>query len=295
MQAQFEQLGKPSREPADREPLPPLPPTPQPARPTGGGVRVLGLALVALGGLFLGANLIGISTGALIAPFILAGIGLPFYAVYRHDSRHWWALIPAFIMWMLGGLVLLLTLHVRAEPVVAAMLAGMGVPFLTIYFMDRKHWWALIPAYALAYFAGLPLLIWTNLPAGFIVAAMLGLIAPPFVYVYLRDQRQWWALIPAYTFAVLAGLPLGIELNLRPEFVIGYLMFGCAAPFVVVYARDHKHWWALIPAGVLGSAGLILVAVGAIQYVPVIMILLGIYLLVRQAAHRKVEERPPAE
>ena len=35
-----------------------------------------------------------------------------------------------------------------------------------------------------------------------------------------------------------------------------YVMFAIAFPFAVVYLRDRRQWWALIPAGVMTLVGL---------------------------------------
>lgn len=199
---------------------------------------VWGIVLIGMGVLFLVTDLLDKMIGFLIPGFILAGVGLVFYTIYARDNKHWWALIPAYAMWLLAAIFVMIALWFPAEWIVAVSLLGAGFPFLYVYLQDNKRWWALIPAYAIAAFAGLPIMIW---------------------------------------------------LDIRAELIIAYFMFANALPFLYIYLRDKKQWWALIPAGVVGSVGLILMLAGAARYVPVVMIVLGIYLIIRQSGK---EDRP---
>ena len=86
-------------------------------------------------------------------------------------------------------------------------------------------------------------------------------------------------------------------------------MFSVAIPFFVIYARDRKQWWALIPGGITGLIGLaLLVAEAAADLiVPALLIIVGTWILVRQFTRREptamdapepVEpetDQPPAE
>ena len=72
-------------------------------------------------------------------------------------------------------------------------------------------------------------------------------------------------------------------------------MYAIALPFFVVYARDQKQWWALIPAGIMtaiGSAFLIASAATS-MFVPAILIFAGIWLVASQFFGRKAQ--PEAE
>jgi len=62
-----------------------------------------------------------------------------------------------------------------------------------------------------------------------------------------------------------------------------YVMFAIAIPFLVVYGLDSRQWWALIPGGIMAGIGLaFLVAEAQADYiVPAILILIGIWMLVR--------------
>jgi hypothetical protein len=109
-------------------------------------------------------------------------------------------------------------------------------------------------------------------------------IALPFLYVYLRNHKMWWALIPAYTMFVVAGL-IGLEsLGIfEGATEVSYIMFAIALPFLFVYVRNTKMWWALIPGGIMAIIGISFLFTADLgKYIgPGIIILLGLWILFR--------------
>ena len=81
-----------------------------------------------------------------VATIILAGVGLPFLFIFIADRQHWWGLIPALTM---GGIALGVLFEgigaIGGEAVGGFVVGGIGLGFLSIYVVDRKQWWALIP------------------------------------------------------------------------------------------------------------------------------------------------------
>ena len=74
-----------------------------------------------------------------------------------------------------------------------------------------------------------------------------------FLWAFLRDREQWWALIPGF---VLLGLGVLIGLQaLAPRLAGAWggpiFLAGISAAFWAVYAARREYWWAVIPAGVL--------------------------------------------
>ena len=135
----------------------------------------------------------------------------------------------------------------------AAILAATGLLVFCVFLFDRSEWWPLIPAYALWATAGLLALTELNVLEGVLLPTyVLAAIALPFIVVFLRDQTQWWALIPAYVMLVVATMILVSEMFLLPDSFEGtFILTAIALPFLVVYLRNRAQWWALIPAYVL--------------------------------------------
>jgi len=68
-----------------------------------------------------------------------------------------------------------------------------------------------------------------------------------------------------------------------------YVMFAIAIPFYLVFGRDKRRWWALIPAGIMTAIGISFLAVGkALQFIGlVVLIILGIWLLSKPLFRKK--------
>ncbi len=76
-----------------------------------------------------------------------------------------------------------------------------------------------------------------------------------FLAVFLRDNENWWALIPGFTLLGLSGL---IGLSLVSESLAGRIgaplfLGSIGLGFWAVYAVRRDQWWAVIPGGVLFS------------------------------------------
>ena len=84
--------------------------------------------------------------GAWIPTYVLLAIAAPFYYVYGHDTRNWWALIPAYTLTAIGAMVFLIEAHVLVDLLIPAyVMFAIAVPFGYVYAHDRRNWWALIP------------------------------------------------------------------------------------------------------------------------------------------------------
>lgn len=177
--------------------------------------------------------------------------------------------------------------------------AGLGV--FGLYFSDRSEAWLLIPGYALLAVALLIALVTVDILMDEAIAFyVLSAIALPFLVVFFRDRAQWWALIPAYVLFVVGLMVALIGWGILDDLLVpAYVMFAIAIPFFVVFARDTRNWWALIPGGILAVIGLsFLIAEAAAQYIaPVLLILVGAWILARQFMHKEPaqEQRSEAE
>jgi hypothetical protein len=78
-----------------------------------------------------------------------------------------------------------------------------------------------------------------------------------FLYVYLTDRTQWWAVIPGLT---LLGIGEVIAVgHFLPQYddILGapVLMVFISISFWIIYLTNRENWWAIIPGGVLLSIG----------------------------------------
>ncbi len=222
---------------------------------------------------------------------ILAVTGLGIFGVFLWDRSEWWPLIPAYVLWAIAGLLALVELNVIDGVFLPAyVLPAIALPFIVVYLRDRAQWWALIPAYVMITVAAMLLLSETALLRDtFQATFVLTAIALPFLVVYLRNRAQWWALIPAYVLLSIGVMILLEELGVLSDFLVpAYVMFVIAIPFFVVYIRNPKQWWPLIPGGIMAAIGLSFLMVEAFQYVfPAVVILVGFWILVRSFTRKE--------
>ena len=124
------------------------------------------------------------------------------------------------------------------------------------YFMgDLKRWGRLMPACLLAAAAVMIGLSQADVPDSIMAVPLFIGFAVTFVVDLIVDyQKNSWAVIPATIFGLLA---LGLVLANRAdgELVSALVVFAISTPFFFIYFTQEKHWWAIIPAGILCSIG----------------------------------------
>jgi hypothetical protein len=94
---------------------------------------------------------------------------------------------------------------------------------------------------------------------GLFWALAFGLGGAAFLYVFLTNRTQWWAIIPG---CALFGLSVLIALDtLWPAAAdaVGGTLFlsGIGLSFWVIFLMNREHWWAIIPGGVLFTLALV--------------------------------------
>jgi hypothetical protein len=154
--------------------------------------------------------------GDIIATAVLVIIGTPFLAVYLLNRENWWALIPAYVLYMVGIMVFLIGLNVLQDGIIPLYVLGsIGLPFLLVYFLNRENWWALIPAYVMFAVGIMVALIDLRVLKNFAIPAyVMFAIALPFFFVFLRNRKNnRWALIPGGITGVI-GLSFFIATDL---------------------------------------------------------------------------------
>ncbi len=140
-----------------------------------------------------------------IATYVLTAIALPFLVVFLRNRDQWWALIPAYVLLIVGVMVGLTELNVLPDDFVATyVLTAIALPFLVVFLRNRDQWWALIPAYVLLAVGVMVGLLGLGVLTDLLVPAyVMFAIAIPFFVVYVRNPKQWWALIPGGIMAVI--------------------------------------------------------------------------------------------
>jgi predicted membrane protein len=202
------------------------------------------------------------------------------------------------IVW--GGLLIVVGALLLVEAVIdlspwiwVVLLVGAAVVATVLYSTDRTDLWMLITTYVLWAIVVLVALVTLNVLRGEMVAFYVLLaIAMPFLAVYYRDRRQWWALIPAYVLIVVAVMIILTEMGFLSDLLVpAYILIAIAIPFFVVYARDRRLWWSLIPGGILAIIGLsFLVAGAALEYIgALVLVLIGVGVLVRAFTRKEPE------
>jgi uncharacterized membrane protein HdeD (DUF308 family) len=195
-------------------------------------------------------------------------------------------LVLGGLLIIFGALALVETmLDLDAWVWVAILFVG-GIAVYAVYALDRTEKWMLIISYALLAVAGLVALLELELLTDPYVATYVLLsIALPFFIAFLYDRSRWGLLIPAYVLLVIGIMVPLLELSVLDDLMVpAYILFSIAIPFFVVYLRNSKNWWALIPGGILAVIALsFLIAEAAVEYVfGAVLILAGIVIVFRQ-------------
>lgn len=204
------------------------------------------------------------------------------------------------IVW--GGLLILFGIMALVETyadlgpwVWVVVLAAAGLLVFLVFLTDRGDYGLLLPTYVPWAVAGLIALTESNiLRDPWVAFYVLTAIALPFLVVFIRDRDQWWALIPAYVLLAVGLMVVLLENGILSDLLVpAYVMFAVAIPFLVVFSRDRKQWWALIPGGIMAIIGIaFIIAEAAVQFIlPAVFIVIGIVILVRVFTRKGLPER----
>ncbi len=194
-----------------------------------------------------------------------------------------------------GALVLLENLgFMTLSGITAALLIAFGgLFFFSLYFQDRNHYWPLIPGFTLISVAGVVILSQVSPKAseGWSGLIILGGIGLSFLVIFLLDRKQWWALIPAgvmITLAFVSALDEFYRMDAGGIFFLGLALTFALVALVPVPEGDNK--WAWIPAGILGLIGVVIISSfnqWAKNLWPLLLVLVGIYIIVRNVWQKK--------
>ena len=175
-------------------------------------VNTVGAILLIVVGILLLLQNFGILGGvvALIWSLIFAAGGLIFLYMFLTNRTQWWAIIPGFTLLGLAALITLDQFLPRVGDALGGtiFLGGIGLAFWVIYFLNREHWWAVIPGgvmFTVALVAGLDA-VFEGLEMGGVVLLGIGLTFGLLSLLPTPQGRMRWALIPAAVLLVMGLL-----------------------------------------------------------------------------------------
>lgn len=198
-----------------------------------GGVMLF-LALVTL----LADNVGGEWVGALFL-FLIA---LSFLVVYLNNRTRQWALLVAYILFVLSIAPAMASFGGDVPEYFGVIfLLAVAIPFYVIYFRPGEgNWWAIIPAgvmTTLALIAGLAIagFIRDTETGGISNAILMGGLAATFAVVWLRHARDWAKVVTIILALVAIGSIFFVSLTdiFWPIAIIlagGYLLFTALRP-----------------------------------------------------------------
>jgi len=205
-------------------------------------------------------------------------------------SKVFWGLVL-----VVGGLILLLEsmgILEGSEAFWMEAFAVAGVLFLVALLSNRGTWWAAIPGLSLLGIAlGLGLDTFTNVSGEVIGAVILGGIGLGFIFVYLLQPLNWWAIIPGGVLVTLA-IVAGIEGSDSGPISGAIFFAGMGLTFVLVALLPNKvgrMTWAWIPGGILLLLAILVLSgiESLINYIwPAVLIAAGVYFLLRTVIKR---------
>ncbi|MBK9925246.1 MAG: hypothetical protein IPP66_08125 [Anaerolineales bacterium] len=146
--------------------------------------------------------------GEWVGSLFLFLIALSFFVVYLNNRTRTWALLVAYIMFVLSIAPAMASGGELAAYYGAIFLLAVALPFFIVYFRSIKNWWAIIPAgvmTTLAVITGAAIAGWIKNEdqGGYVTAVLLGGFAATFAVVWLRHAMPW-AKIVTIVLAVLA-------------------------------------------------------------------------------------------
>lgn len=206
-------------------------------------------------------------------------------------NRIFWGLVL-----ILGGVLFLLQnlgIFQGGDLFWGVCLGVAGLLFLGVFFGDRQQWWALIPGMVLLAIGSLILL--TSFVPGFNEGLggliILGGIGLSFIFVYLANRANWWALIPGGILVTL-GVVAGLDQVVSDTGSGGIFFLGLGLTFLLVAVAptpSGKMKWAWIPALVLVLFGLLVFFAAEnllIYFLPAALVIAGGVLIWRAIRSR---------
>lgn len=179
----------------------------------------------------------------------------------RRSSIFW-----GLVLVLAGAVLLLITTDVLPEQTgqTWAILSTIAAVVLVAGYLltGWRNWYYLFPGAVSAAIAALLWLVEADVSGSAAAGLFMAIISVPFWIAYQVDSKaNRWTLIPGWAVAAI-GVILLFESFVSGNVFVALIMLAIAAPFLVVYLLDRRHWWALIPGYVMAVLGLIFLVIG---------------------------------
>ena len=172
----------------------------------------------------------------------------------------------------------------------------LGVIFYQIMRNRTENWWAGIPAIFLTLF-GLAL-VFKNFyffPDDILGVIFMWCASAAFGYVFYKNNRHWWAIIPAGACITLGTVILVETMNLASDSDLGgvILFLGMGLTFLYLYFLDLEKRlnWAIYPAigCFLMTAIVYIESVDWLRFdlvLPALLVIIGVFIIFRAGKQR---------
>lgn len=173
-----------------------------------------------------------------------------------------WRYLIGFFLILLGGLMLLSRIFNFAfsNALFGSVMVVGGVLFLIPVFRTKVNWWALIPGLPLVLMGGALALSAINPNMDDLVGTgfLLG-IGLAFIITFIMHNRYWWALIPGVILSGIgAATVVDVFIPTASSNIVAFVILGSIGlSFLLVFFVKRSNWWAIIPAGALGSVAVL--------------------------------------
>lgn len=167
--------------------------------------------------------------------------GVAFIVYFLQNRRVWWAIIPGTVLTGLGFLILISSIFPNFPDEIGGTIffLSISIAFLIVYLMNKKAWWAIIPAGVMASLSATILVDeLTRFDGGGVL-----LIGIAFTFALLTvlpglEGNRQWPLIPAGILFVVGLFAFFQDFNVS-GLVWAVLLIGFGA-FLIVRSLVYK-------------------------------------------------------
>jgi len=179
---------------------------------------VWGVLFIVAGLLFMLEAISGIQFGSIFwaALFFLGAVF--FFNFYATNRANWWALIPSIIFLGICLSTLVNAFFGDAADFIsgALVLGGIGASLVVVYLVDRRQWWAVIPAGVMFTLTVIDIVeqFVSELATAGLMFFGIGLTFAVLAMLPSQKPRMNWAWIPAGVLVVVGMLVAGFSEDL---------------------------------------------------------------------------------